>query len=171
MSEAKLHEHVLSGAVMPHPAIMLRMATLDDVPQLVDLFDRFFQETQYASHLEYSRENSRRYLEHVVGTGMSPHILAVLDGTVVGVLSYHMDRSFCTQPLAILDEVYVIPEFAATPIGRALVSAAMDICRDVEGANCFHAVLSSGHKRAKTLVNLFKKFGAQEIGTVVRKLF
>jgi len=155
----------------PRPALVLRMATVDDVPALVDLFDRFFHETQYAAHMEYSRDNSARYLEHVIGTGMSPHILAVLEDTVIGELSYHIDRSFCVEPMAILDEFYVIPEFAGTPVGRALVAAAMDICRNVEGANCFHAVLSSGHKRARTLVNLFKKFGAQEIGTVMRKVF
>jgi GNAT superfamily N-acetyltransferase len=164
--------NVIPEIAEPHrPVVELRMATIEDVPKLVDLFDRFFEETHYADHLDYSPDNSRRYLAHVIGTGMSPHILAVLGGDVIGVLSYHIDRSFCAQPLAILDEVYVIPEFAGTPVGRALVSSAMDICRDVEGANCFHAVLSSGHKRAKTLVNLFKKFGAQEIGTVMRKVF
>ena len=155
----------------PQHVIALRMATVEDVPQLVDLFDRFFHESQYATHLEYSRENSARYLEQAIGTGMSPHILAVLDGTIIGELSYHIDRSFCVAPMAILNEFYVIPEFAGTPVGRALVAAAMDICRDVEGANCFHAVLSSGHKRARTLVNLFKKFGAQEIGIVMNKVF
>jgi GNAT superfamily N-acetyltransferase len=163
--------NVIAKINEPQPVIALRMATVEDVPQLVDLFDRFFHESQYASHLEYSRENSRRYLEQAIGTGMSPHILAVLDGAIIGELSYHIDRSFLVEPMAILNEFYVIPEFAGTPVGRALVAAAMDICRDVEKAKCFHLVLSSGHKRARTLVNLFKKFGAQEIGIVMNKVF
>jgi GNAT superfamily N-acetyltransferase len=152
------------------PVLELRMATVDDVPQLVDLFDRFFHESQYATHLQYSRDNATQYLSHVIATGMSPHIVAVLGGAIIGELSYHIDRSFLVEPMAILDEFYVIPEFAGSPVGRALVAAAMDICRDVEKAKCFHLVLSSGHKRSKTLVNLFKKFGAQEIGTVMNKV-
>jgi GNAT superfamily N-acetyltransferase len=163
--------NVIPKITEPHqPIVELRMATVDDVPQLVDLFDRFFHESQYATHLEYSRDNAAQYLKDVVGTGRSPHILAVLDGTIIGELSYHIDRSFLVEPMAILDEFYVIPEFAGSPVGRALVAAAMDICRDVEKAKCFHLVLSSGHKRSKTLVNLFKKFGAQEIGTVMNKV-
>ena len=153
------------------PLIALRVATIDDVPQLLDLYDQFFHQTQYATHIEFSRENSRAYLMHVIGTGMSPHILATLGGGILGWLSYHIDRSFCVEPLAILDEMYVIPEFAGTPVGRTLIATAMDICKNVEGANCFHIMITSGHKRARTLVNAFKKFGAQEIGVVLRKVF
>jgi GNAT superfamily N-acetyltransferase len=164
--------NVIPEITEPHqPIIGLRMAIIDDVPALVDLYDRFFHESQYAAHLTYSRDHTRRYLEHVIGTGISPHILAVLGDTVIGELSYHIDRSFCAEPLAVLDEIYVIPEFAGTPVGRGLVAAAMDMCRNIEGANCFHVVIASGHKRAKTLVNLFKKFGAEEVGVVLRKVF
>lgn len=153
------------------PIIELRMATLDDVPALLGLYEHFFLQTQYATHLSFSTENARIYLNDVIGRGMSPHILAVLGGNIIGWLAYHMDRSFCVQPLAILDEMFVIPEFAGTPVGRALIASAMDICRNVEGANCFHIMITSGHKRAKTLVNAFKKFGAEEIGVVLRKVF
>ena len=153
------------------PIIALRMATVADVPALLDLIDRFFHESRYAAHLTFSREASQRYLENVIGSGMCPHIVASLGGAAIGMISYHIDRSFCVEPLAVMDEIYVIPEFAGTPVGRTLISAAMDMCRDVEHANCMHIVISSGHKRARTLVNAFKKFGAQEVGTVMRKVF
>ena len=47
--------------------------------------------------------------------------------------------------------------------------ACMDLMKS-EGATCMHIPLTSGHDAMPTLVNLFKKFGAEEIGVVMRKV-
>jgi hypothetical protein len=37
-------------------------------------------------------------------------------------------------------------------------------------ATCMHIPITSGHASVPTLVNLFRKFGAEEIGTMMRKV-
>ena len=152
------------------PAIELRLATVDDVDELVDLFAAFFTESQYQPHMKFDRAICAKYLRLAIGSGFSPHIVAVDDGKIVGQISYHIDDSF-TDKLAVLDEVYALPQYRGTPLGRALVHAAMDLARgDLGPGGCMHIPLTSGHKSMPTLINLFKKFGAEEIGTILRKV-
>ena len=147
------------------PAIHLRLATVDDVDALLLLFATFFRESHYQPALKFAK-----YLRSAIGSGFSPHIVAVDDGRIVAQISYHIDNSF-TDKLAVLDEVYALPEYRSTPVGRALVHAAMDMARSELGpGGCMHIPITSGHKAMPTLVNLFKKFGCEEIGLVLRKV-
>jgi len=152
------------------PEIHLRLATVDDVDALVLLFATFFRESHYQPALKFDPAISAKYLRLAIGSGFSPHIVAVDDGRIVAQISYHIDNSF-TDKLAVLDEVYALPEYRGTPVGRALVHAAMDMARSELGpGGCMHIPITSGHKSMPTLINLFKKFGAEEIGTVLRKV-
>jgi GNAT superfamily N-acetyltransferase len=152
-----------------YPAIELRLARVEDVDELVKLFATFFRESQYQPHLKFDPAVCARYLQTAIGSGFSPHIIALDDGKIVGVISYHIDESFSEQPLAVMDEVYALDEYRGTPVGRALVRTAMDLAKG-DGANCMHIPLTSGHKAMPSLINLFKKFGAEEIGVVMRKV-
>ena len=49
------------------------------------------------------------------------------------------------------------------------MKTAMDLAKG-DGATCMHIPLTSGHKAMPSLINLFKKFGAEEIGVVMRKV-
>lgn len=144
------------------------MANVSDVEQLVELFATFFAEAQYKSCLEFKPEISTRFLTTAIKTGFAPYIVAEHNGRIIGTISYHIDDSF-TDKLAVLGEVFVVREYRGTPVGRALVSAAMSLAKG-DGADCMHIPLTSGHERMPTLVNLFKKFGAEEIGVVMRKV-
>lgn len=152
-----------------YPAITLRLATVADVPDLVMLFATFFRESHYQPHLEFDPAVCAKYLNTAIGSGFAPHIIAVDEGRIVGVISYHIDESFSRQPLAVMDELYALQEYRGTPVGRALVMTAMDLAKG-DGATCMHIPLTSGHKAMPSLINLFKKFGAEEIGVVMRKV-
>jgi GNAT superfamily N-acetyltransferase len=151
------------------PKIELRLATLDDVEGLVLLFSTFFRESQYPPHLDLDPAMLTQYLRRVIEHGFSPHIIAVHEGRIVGVISYHIDRSFSSKTLAVMDEIYALAEYRGTPLGRALVATALDLAKG-DGAVCIHIPLTSGHKAMPSLINLFKKFGAEEIGVVLRKV-
>jgi GNAT superfamily N-acetyltransferase len=146
----------------------LRLATVDDIEQLVMLFATFFRESHYQPHLEFNPAICAKYLTTAIRSGFSPYVVADLDGHIVGTISYHLDDSF-TDKLAVMDELYCLPEFRKSPVGRALVHAAMDMAKG-DGASCIHIPLSSGHKNMPTLINLFRKFGAEEIGVIMRKV-
>jgi GNAT superfamily N-acetyltransferase len=151
------------------PTIELRLATVDDVDDLVLLFATFFRQSHYQPHLEFDPATCAKYLRKVITTGFSPHIVAIINGQLAGVISYHLDDSFSKHPLVVMDEVYALDEYRGTGIGRALVAACMDLARN-DGATCMHIPLTSGHKAMPSLINLFKKFGAEEIGIVMRKV-
>jgi GNAT superfamily N-acetyltransferase len=152
-----------------YPAITLRLAKIEDVSDLVMLFATFFRESHYPPHLEFDPAVCAKYLNTAIGSGFAPHIIAVDQDRVVGVISYHIDESFSAKPLAVMDEVYALAEYRGTPVGRALVHMAMDLAKG-DGATCMHIPLTSGHKAMPSLINLFKKFGAEEIGVVMRKV-
>lgn len=142
---------------------------MEDVDQLVILFATFFRESHYQPHLEFDPAVCTKYLRGAIGSGFAPHIIAVHDDMIVGVISYHVDESFSAQPLIVMDEVYALPEYRGSGVGRALVGACMDLAKG-DGGVCMHIPLTSGHKAMPTLINLFKKFGAEEIGVVMRKV-
>ena len=134
------------------------------------LFATFFRESHYKQALNFDPAICAKYLRNAIGRGFSPHIVAVDRDRIIAQISYHIDDSF-TDKLAVLDEVYALPEYRSTPVGRALVHAAMDMARgDLGPGGCMHIPITSGHKAMGTLVNLFKKFGAEEIGVVLRKV-
>ena len=152
-----------------YPAIKLRLATVDDIDDLVLLFATFFRESHYRPALQFDPAVCAKYLRAAIGSGFSPHIVAVDNDRIVGVISYHLDSSFAAQPLAVMDEVYALKEYRGTPVGRVLVAAMLDLIKN-DGATCVHIPLTSGHEAMPSLVNLFKKFGAEEIGVVLRKV-
>lgn len=154
----------------PEIVIQLRLATVDDVDRLVTLFETFFAESSYPPAIEYDRERAKHYLTAAIKSGHEPHIIAPINGQIIGSISYVIDHQFSKQPFAVLGEVYALPEFRSSGLGRALVASAMDMAKHVDGATCMHIPITSGHKNVPTLVNLFKKFGAEQIGVMMRKV-
>jgi GNAT superfamily N-acetyltransferase len=152
-----------------YPAIELRLASVNDVDDLVVLFATFFRESHYQPALQFDPAICAKYLRAAIGSGFSPHIVATHDNKIVGVISYHIDSSFSAQPLAVMDEVYALKEYRGTPVGRALVATALDLAKH-DGATCIHIPLTSGHEAMPSLINLFRKFGAEVIGVVMRKV-
>ena len=152
-----------------YPAIELRLATVDDIDDLVLLFATFFRESHYQPYLQFDAAVAAKYLRAAIGSGFSPHILATHNGRIVGVGCYHLDSSFASAPLAVMDEIYALEEYRGTPVGRALVATMLDLAKR-DGATCIHIPLTSGHKAMPSLVNLFRKFGAEIIGVVMRKV-
>jgi GNAT superfamily N-acetyltransferase len=156
--------------MMPEKPVELRLAVADDVDALVDLYQTFFAESGYPPVIEFDPERARNYLMNAIEIGF-PIIIAPLDnGIIAGAISFEIDHQFSKQPFAVLGEVYGRREFRGTGLGRALVQSAMDLAKVKYHATCFHIPITSGHESVPTLVNLFRKFGAEQIGTIMRKV-
>jgi GNAT superfamily N-acetyltransferase len=110
-----------------------------------------------------------KYLRAAISTGVCPHIVAVHDGRIIGVISYSLDGSFSNYKCAVMGELFVYEEFRGTPAARALVFTAFDLA-NANGAKAMHIPIAGGHKAVPTLKNLLRKFGAEEIGVIMRKV-
>jgi L-amino acid N-acyltransferase YncA len=148
--------------------VSIEPARLEDVDELNDLFERFFRESDYPSrNIVYSRQNVDEWLRRVIEFGIVPHLVARLNGRIIGVVSYDLDNSFSEKPVAVLHTVYVVPEHRRSAIGRMLVGLASDSAKEVDNACAFHAPVASGMEETGALQNLFVKAGFQPIGFIM----
>jgi len=149
------------------------LAAVADATPLAGLFAVFFDEAGYKDRaIVFSRDKAEAWLQRVIVNASCPHIIARdrETGMLVGVTSYSLDDSFCVDPVAVLHTLYVVPGHRRSAIGRVLVGLATEMAKG-DGAVAFHAPLASGMGEMKTLVNLFRRAGFDEIGTIMgRKL-
>ena len=145
-----------------------RFADGDDIDDLIPIYQRFYAEAVYKDHLTLDPEKVRDTIEDGILADTRPHILAIADDHIRGFISYVFDRSFSVEPCQILMELYVVPEYRRSALGRSLVGLAI-LEGQRAGAGAFHAPVASGMVEAKTLFNLFSKAGFTQIGFLLRR--
>jgi GNAT superfamily N-acetyltransferase len=145
-----------------------RFADGDDIDELIPIYGRFYSEAVYKDHLTLDPAKVRDTIETGILADIRPHILAIADDHIVGFISYVFDRSFSVEPCQVLMELYVVPEYRRSALGRSLVGLAI-MEGQRAGAGAFHAPVASGMVEAKTLFNLFSKAGFTQFGYLLRK--
>jgi len=140
---------------------------VSDIPQLLEVIKVFFASSRWSECLKLDDDGARNYLQRAISTGYSPYVLALDGDRIVGLISYHAEKGVYSEPLAVLDEVFVLPEYRASDIGRRLIWVAMQLAKD-NGATVFHFPVASGMGVQRSLINLLKKYGAEEIGVILR---
>ncbi len=153
------------------PGLDFRMAEVADVPVLVELGREQFETSRYADFgVEFSEAQAEKYLTFALENVLIPHLLATVDGKVVGGLSFSYDHSFSKKPIAILQNLFVTKKYRRTLIGRMLVMMAADIAKD-EQACTFFAPVNNGGDHVHSLGNLLAKGGFHMTGYIMsRKL-
>ena len=99
------------------PHIELRMAGVDDVARIVDFLGDFFARSRWADNLTFQPHKAMRYLLGAIGSGYAPYVTAWDGDELVGLCSYHTFDVF-TDPVAVMDETYVVPRYHRTDLGR-----------------------------------------------------
>lgn len=145
-----------------------RFAREEDVPELLEVYKKFYSEAVYKDYLTFDPERAAATIRHGIATDQRPHILAVVDEEIVGFISYVFDHSFSIEPCAVLMELYVLPEHRRGALGRGLVGLAI-LEAEQRGAGCFHAPIASGMSAARTLCNLLVKASFEPMGFVMRR--
>lgn len=145
-----------------------RLANTDDVPALVALYTRFFDEAVYKDLIEFDAETAETHLRLTIQNQIKPHILAVADGAIIGFVCYVLDDSFSLKPVAVMSEFYVIPEKRKSALGRALLALAVDLAKG-DGACAFHAPVASGLNETRTMRNMLAKGGFAAFGYIMRR--
>lgn len=150
--------------------VTFRFADVNDVPEVMRLYERFYAEAVYKDFLEWDAARARETVLNGVLTDNRPHIIAVIDDEIVGFLAYILDHSFSVRPCMVLMEFYVAPEYRRSAIGRALLSMAIQEGK-AANAGAFHAPVASGLAAARSLFNMFDKAGFSQFGYMMRRGF
>lgn len=151
------------------PGLDFRMAESSDVAALVALGKEQFETSRYTDFgVEFSEAQSEKYLKFALENMLVPHLLATVDGVVVGGLSFSYDHSFSKKPIAILQNLFVTKKYRRTLIGRMLVKMACDIAQD-EQACAFFAPVNNGGDHIHSLGNLLSKGGFHMTGYIMSK--
>jgi GNAT superfamily N-acetyltransferase len=148
--------------------VTFRFADANDVPELLALYMRFYDEAVYKDFLEFDPPRARETILNGIVSDRRPHILAVIDDALVGFVAYVFDHTFSVKPCQVLMELYVAPEQRRSAIGRTLVGMAV-LEGQRHGAGAFHAPVASGMEAARSLRNLFLKAGFEDMGFVMRR--
>lgn len=144
----------------------IRVATLDDIPALLQLAQRFVSESSYG--MEFDENGAREYLEMII-----PHpeaALFVTDDVSAGML-VTVAKDWCVRPVLYVEKMYVSPEQRGRGLSRALVCAAVTFAKL---KNCSHifstATAGMGERVSKLFENLFAKDGFTSCGGVLVKV-
>ena len=148
--------------------VTFRFADVNDVPDVMALYGRFYEEAVYKDFLDWDAAKARNTVLNGVFTDTRPHIIAIVDEEIVGFLAYILDDSFSTRPCQVLMEFYVAPEHRRSAIGRALLAMAIQEGK-LADAGAFHAPVASGMKEARSLFNMFSKAGFEQFGFMCRR--
>lgn len=151
------------------PHIELRLAEVDDVVKLTAFLGDFFARSCWNRDLRFHSEKAARYLHGAVGSGFAPYITAWDGDELVGVCSYHTFDVF-TDPIAVMDETYVVPKYHRTDLGRRLIALALELAKR-EGCKVMNFPIASGMREQNSLMNMVgRHFGADYVGTIFRKV-
>ena len=136
----------------------VRQAELDDVDELVPLFDAYRQFYDQPSDLT----RARNWLRARIGANESVVLLAETDGNAVGFTQlYPMYSSVHTARIWVLNDLYVPPDQRRHGVAKALLKAAIEYARN-DGASRLQ--LETG-RRNEAASALYRNAGWQEDDT------
>jgi L-amino acid N-acyltransferase YncA len=138
-----------------------RLATVDDVAELAELFREFFHESDLPSFgLTFDIGRMHRWLLGVTEAGSVPHVVAIdkRTGLVVGAIAYRLMHNYTDRPIAQMDKFYVRRDHRRSAAGRTLLTLAIEMARD-DGAALFQVFVNSGIAGSR---NIFDRFGFRE---------
>jgi L-amino acid N-acyltransferase YncA len=148
--------------------VLFRFADANDVPDLLLLYEQFYEEAVYKDFLEWDRSRARETILNGIVNDHRPHIISIIQETIVGFISYILDDTFSRRPCQVLMEFYVVPECRRSAIGRALLAMAIQEGKAADAA-AFHAPVASGMAAQRTLFNMFDKAGFRQFGYMMRR--
>jgi GNAT superfamily N-acetyltransferase len=134
-----------------------------DIPALVALGERFFEESEFPGFSTYSPENFERLMRRSIGDPGFVTLIFAPEGAVEGFLSFQLDNPYTVEPLALGFLFYVAPAYRKSPAGRILQGMATAYAKGC-GAVAFYGGVMSGIEAAqKTMPNLYRKLGFEEL--------
>jgi GNAT superfamily N-acetyltransferase len=145
------------------------MATFEDAEKIAQFLGEFFHLSAWASCLEYHQYKAQIYLARAIANDFVVYVLALDGKDIVGVCSYHIFDVF-TNPMAVMDETYVVKRLQRTDLGRRLVGTVLALA-EADGCAVMNFPICSGMKEQNSLMNMIgNHFGGEPVGMIFRKV-
>jgi len=156
------------------PSFVIREAVTIDLASMMEMSEEFFNESGWKEFTSFNHEGMVHHLGHTINnpfheTGQCIYIceaIPVPDGTggetpqdPVGFIKFGVQVCSTTEPVGVLDAVYVRPQYRLSAAGRLLFTAAENKLRSL-GACVFFA--SPGAKMGavdKSMANMLTRLG------------
>jgi GNAT superfamily N-acetyltransferase len=150
------------------PHIEVRLAKTDDAPKVAAFVELFFYATPWRHVMTFQKASALDYSTRSISSGYSPHVIALEGDEMVGLCSYHVWNAY-TDPIAVMDECYVLPRLRRSDLGRRLVGLVIDLAR-TDGAAIMNFPIASQLAQQNGLMNMVgRHFGAEYCGMIFRK--
>jgi GNAT superfamily N-acetyltransferase len=147
----------------------VRLATFEDAAMIAEFLGEFFHLSRWAECLEYHQHKAQIYLARALANNFVVYLIALDQDKMVGVCSYHVFDVF-TNPMAVMDETYVIKRLQRTDLGRRLITTILALAK-ADGCAVINFPICSGMPEQNSLMNMVgKHFGADPVGMIFRKV-
>lgn len=145
---------------------MIRAATFDDIPVLLDLGERMHAESPRFSQLTFCRDKMTRTFQVVMGTDLGLLDVAEIDGRIVGLMLALAFEHYCSPDIVATElALYVEPEHRGSLIGLRLIKRYRQWADGI-GAKHTTAGVSTGVHTEQT-ARLYEAAGFQRFGVLL----
>ena len=135
----------------------------DDAMEMSELAARFFLESEFKDFATFDYDAMLRTFQHSLDSPYTHFFVFEDQGKIQGFIGYQLDASYTVEPIGLMYLFYVVPEYRPTPAGRELLNIAENHAKAV-GCVAFYGGSMSGIPAVqKTLPNLFRKRGYQDL--------
>lgn len=148
---------------VPFSVIIPTIQNVDEIQGL--LYPHYFNESGY-SHLDYCHETTKKVIIDWITNGAC--FLIKSKNTPVAFAAMCLMKTFYKQLEADVDMFFVMPEYRGTGIARVLSECISDYANSVGASVVYTSCLSGlGKQNNSQYINLWKKLGFKELGTVM----
>jgi GNAT superfamily N-acetyltransferase len=141
--------------------ILIREATESDLPAVGKLLEDLTDAIDSTEGID--TDIALKNYERLLKDAGSHFLVAAREGTPVGFINFTVRQTILHQsPSALIDELVVAEEYRGKGVGRQLVQAAIDKCRQL---GCCEVEVSTEKTNLKAR-NFYKQCGFEEIGTL-----
>lgn len=148
--------------------IDIRLGKAADARMIARFLGEFFAVSRWADNLTFDAGKATNFLHQTIDSGFMVYLLAMEGEEMVGVCSYHVWDVF-TDPIAVMDETYVVPKYRFTDLGRRLIATVLSLAKG-DGCALMNFPICSGMAEQNSLMNMVgRHFGATPVGMIFRK--
>lgn len=149
---------------------IFREAVAEDLDDLVQLGAEFFAESEFGNFTEFDPDNFRMSIAHLIGSENGFVFVFRPEGEIEGFVAFTLECSYTKHPIALLFLLYATPAYRKSAAGRLLMKLSLDMA-EAYGARAFYAGAMSGVPgTGKTLANMYRKMGFEDLAFWGRKI-
>lgn len=139
---------------------MIRAATLEDIPALVELGRQLHAESPRWSRLAYSAEKVAALVHYLITSSDGFAWVAVRRGAIVGYLIALIDAHWCSDDRVAQELSFFVRSDARGALYAARLIAVLDAWAEMKGAKWCQVGISTGID-VKRAVRLYQRLGFQ----------